>query len=148
MTENAWQIYQDHLDAVSKAFWARDYDRVVTMMSYPHKMRSGRLCQVVQTPGELIEVAEIARSSMQRLGGTAYHRVCLEAAFNPDDPDHIRGRHRVFLLRGGSYVIDPYESEMCLVRVDGSWLSMGVSNENNIAIVTTLDPSRAERIAN
>lgn len=148
MTDAAWDKYQEHLDFVSEALWAERYEDVASRMHYPHSIACDNLVQRIDSPAELVDTARIARASMTRVGGTAYHRVCLEASFDPTNDAVIHGRHRTFLLRGGTYVIDPYESDMTLRRGRGGiWLGAGVIHGVAVATITTLDPSRARRIA-
>jgi hypothetical protein len=146
MTSDARTIYQDHIDAQSQALWTGDFAAVTRGWLYPHRSETRRHVQVVRDADELLETARLMRESMTRLGATAFHRVCLVAAFHPDDPERIDGRHRVFLLRGGSYAHPPFESWLTLRRRGGVWLSAAMRSENDITELTTLDPARVERL--
>jgi hypothetical protein len=139
-TENAATIYQTHLDQVSDLLWARRLKELSEFMAYPHQMRCKDGRQMIVSPGDLIAVARQACASLERVGATAYHRICCEADFALDDPDRIDGRHMVFVLNGAEYAIAPYEAEMTLRRFDGVWLGTGIVSHVRLATFTILDP--------
>ena len=129
----ARDIYQEHLETVSRAIWTRDYARIAEMMHYPHQISTPRRSAIVETPEQLMLDAQAFRENLAGLAATAYHRVCRAAAF--DGPDRIVGRHITYVLRGGTYVTDPYMSDMRLVRRDGAWLGAGiVISEHNLSM--------------
>jgi hypothetical protein len=145
MSDEAKRIYQAYLDLASDALWDERFEDMAACMEFPLVLKARDLTQRIANPEELHEVARITLDSMRRLGATAYHRVCLTADFLPGNPDVIIGRHRIFLLRGGTYVVDPYEGSAQLHRRAGQWRGAGIADENDLRKITTLDPSRARR---
>lgn len=138
-------IYQAHLDVVSSALWHRDFEAVSVMMHYPDTIVAKDLTQRFDVPADNMHAARLMRESIARLGATAYHRICVMAEFVEGDQDRIVGRHRTYLLNGGTYVIPPFESDMTLRRVGARWLGAGIRHPFAIARLTTLDPARAQR---
>ncbi|MEM9795681.1 MAG: hypothetical protein AAF919_04285 [Pseudomonadota bacterium] len=126
MEGTAQEIYQGHLDLVSQAVWDRDYDRVAAVMRYPHVIHLAESDHLIDTEAELKLDVETFRDSLMGLGATAYHRVCRDASFDPSDDDRITGRHLTYVMRGGSYLVEPYNCAMILTRVDGVWLGSGI----------------------
>ena len=119
--QTAHAIYQDHLDAVSEAIWNRDFDAVLGLMHYPHHRSIGPRVVVIDDPAVLAGQAAAFRDSLEGLRATGYVRVCREADF--DGPDRIVGRHETFIVRGGTYQVDPYRAKLTLIRRDGLWLT-------------------------
>lgn len=120
MAEDAHALYQTHLDVVSDAVWRRSHSTLarhvdgvldIETLDKMH-LRTPR----AQAIGNLIAF----RRAMEGIGATAYHRLCLDAAFAGED--RIEGRHRTYVLRGGNYAIDPYECDMVLRLRDGVWM--------------------------
>ena len=118
----AFDIYQDHLDAASRALWERDYDTVVGLMVFPQKIVIADRVAEMPDAANGAERARALRESLSNLAATAYHRLAKLAEFDPDDPDLIHGEHEVYVLRGATYAITPYRVRMDLRRVDGRWL--------------------------
>ncbi|MEM7491004.1 MAG: hypothetical protein AAF390_17950 [Pseudomonadota bacterium] len=118
---DAAEIYQAHLDATSHAMWIGDRATLAALIGAPHAVTVNGETRVFRSVDEVIDGAAAFRASMVRLGATAYHRVAISAAFETDERQTIQGRHRVYILHGGSYIIDPYETEMTLVHDDDHW---------------------------
>lgn len=119
--ETAHDIYQRHIDEVSKAVFDGDIDSVIARWGIPHVFISHGGEEIVKGEEMLRRYMTNFHRHIRSIGATAYHRICLEAHFAPEDADRIEGRHRTYLLRGGSYVIDPYESDMVFERQNGVW---------------------------
>jgi deoxycytidine triphosphate deaminase len=120
------EIYQAHLDTVSKMIWAREFEPLAQMMVYPHELLIGETVEVVDSPEAFVAWASSFRHSLEELGATAYHRVAIAAAFRGNAEDEIDGFHRVYVLNGASHLIEPYSSEAKLQKRDGAWLGSGV----------------------
>ncbi len=120
---NAVAIYQAHLDATSEALWKRDYPKLTQLLICPHTVTAEGETRVFQTPDQVIEGARYFREAIMNLGATAYHRVALSATFSSEEHDEVQGSHRVYILRGGSYIVDPYETTQTLVLDHGQWRS-------------------------
>ncbi|WP_299817041.1 hypothetical protein [uncultured Jannaschia sp.] len=123
----AAEIYQRLADATSRAAWDRDFDALGQLTDYPYTFTSDRGTRVTHTFEEFRADVEAFRQSLATLGATAYHRVCLKAEYVEGSPDRIDGTHRSYVLRGGSYLVDPYECAMELVRRNGLWLTRRIS---------------------
>jgi len=124
----AHDIYQDFLDKASVALWNRDYTTVAAMLSYPHLIRLPETDRIIQNAAEQQLDAQAFRESLKGLGATAYHRLCRDAQFDPDGPGRITGAHTTYVMRGGSYLTDPYECRMSLMRQpDGRWLADAIN---------------------
>ncbi|MEM7644174.1 MAG: hypothetical protein AAF366_16865 [Pseudomonadota bacterium] len=119
-------IYQAHLDRVSQAIWDGDFRCAADAMLYPHVMKTRDAAREVHTPEELMAIAENFCAHLRGFGATAYHRVADRAAFVGDGQDRIDGVHHVYVLNGGSYVVDPYMGEMTLIRRGDVWLGGGI----------------------
>ncbi|MGB3406135.1 MAG: hypothetical protein WBA67_01435 [Jannaschia sp.] len=120
-------IYQIHLDHVSRALWDRDWEESVGYWTYPHVMKTVDGVGTVYGAEEMIVYSKAFRERMAGLGATAYHRVCVSAQYDPADNDRILGRHRTYILRGGNYLVPPYDCDMILHRAPGIWMSAGIS---------------------
>lgn len=126
MTE-ARDIYQAHLDVVSRALWDRDFKRITDLKSFPHVMRHPDAQHAFETPDDLTSAMAVFRDRLEGLGATGYHRVCEQACFDPEDGDRLTGSHWTYILRGGNYLSDPYRCEMVLTRPHGIWLTSDIA---------------------
>ncbi|SDY91399.1 hypothetical protein SAMN05444004_10478 [Jannaschia faecimaris] len=121
---SACDIYQAHLDKVSRLLWDGDAESVANMLYYPHVIHLPEADRVISNPAEQSKDAEAFRESLSALGATAFHRLCREARFDPDTPDRIIGVHTTYVMHGGSYLTDPYDCAMSLLKqTDGRWLA-------------------------
>lgn len=120
----AIEIYQNHLDRMSARMWNNDFVGMSEMMYFPHRINLPGHSRVIGSAEEQQLDARAFRESLGALGATAYHRVCREARFADDARRRIVGRHKTYVMRGGSYLTDPYDCEMSLVPGDdGAWLA-------------------------
>ncbi|PWJ19289.1 hypothetical protein [Jannaschia seohaensis] len=126
MTDDPVALYQAHLDRASEAVWSRDWDTLTGLMSYPHKVLYGDKAQSIETPDAFRRHAFAVRDQLDKVGATAYLRVCQSASFDIDDTDRILGTHTTFVLRGGGYIVPPYTGRLCLTRQGGKWLGVGI----------------------
>ena len=117
----AREIYQTHLDVVSRAIWDGDMAEVVRRTVFPQSVRFRDGTRTFATPEEYRAGVATFRARMQGLGATGYHRVCQTATFAAGDPGRIEGRHETYILRGGNYVTPPYGCDMTLVRAGNTW---------------------------
>ncbi|CTQ50428.1 hypothetical protein [Jannaschia donghaensis] len=116
--------YQTHLDLVSGHLWNGEADGVAAMLFYPHVIHLPEADRIISNPEEQSKDAEAFRESLSALGATAFHRLCREARFDPNDENRIIGIHRTYVMRGGSYLTDPYDCAMSIVQqADGRWLA-------------------------
>lgn len=123
--QSAREIYQDHLDRVSRAVWTSDFDAVAKEMAYPHQISSFDTDVEIATPAQLVENMRHFRETMISLGAKEYHRICQSAHFS-EDRTQIQGQHATYILRSGTYATEPYLNEMILVLRNGIWLGAGI----------------------
>ena len=132
--QDAQAIYQDHLDMVSRLQWQRVFDSVCAYMHCPLRIETADTVAIIRTAQEMRESLKAFHASMVRLCAQAYHRVCLSAEFEPTHPQHIAGRHRTYIMKGGQYAVDPYEAQMDLVVPGDKWCSLSTrSHHRNVA---------------
>lgn len=132
-------IYQDHLDRISRALWDGDFDTVCANMHLPKRIETADRVAVMETVEDMQASLVSFRDSMLRLGATAYHRVC-RSVTRDADPDLLHGIHRTYIMRGGQYVLDPYDVAMELRRVDGRWLGSTIRSHLRNATCTVISP--------
>ncbi|WP_179379531.1 hypothetical protein [Jannaschia marina] len=121
---SARETYQTHLDTVSRHLWNGEAEGVASMLRYPHVIHLPEADRIITDPEEQKKDAEAFRESLSALGATAFHRLCREARFDPNTEDRIIGIHTTYVMRGGSYLTDPYDCAMSLLRqADGRWLA-------------------------
>ena len=124
--QTAHDIYQARLDAVSRAFWERDFDSVLAGWAFPSFIETDDTVLRLKTPEDYLPTITNFRNSIESYGATAYFRVCREALFSPDDPNRIEGVHEAYVLNGAVPVVDPYLSHSTLIRQDGKWLCVAM----------------------
>jgi len=126
-TSDALVLYQSHLDVVTTAFWAGDFDSVRTHFKLPAVMRMKDTARMIEDWTGLRALFEDHREGLSRMGATDYHRLATEARFV--GPEQIEGCHLNYLVQGGSLVITPYLSRMVLVREEGTWRAHGIETD-------------------
>ena len=131
MSHNARAIYQANLDAVSRAVWEQDIDAALAHLELPNRMATQDTEFILVDAAELLRAIANLRESLTRLGATGFHRICQDAVVDPSRPDRIIGRHRSYVLRGGSHVLPPYESQMSLVQTAAGWKANDIYSEVN-----------------
>lgn len=123
---DARAIYQANLDAVSGAMWAGRFEEATRHLMIPGRMSTQDATRHVTRAEDLIEAMRGFCENLRKSGATDFHRICMAADFVDSAMTRIEGRHVAHALRGGSYVMDPVESEMTLQWVDGFWLGAGI----------------------
>jgi hypothetical protein len=140
---SAQDIYQAHLDAVSEALWEHDFERVLDHISFPSFLETDDALLRINNREAYLPSLKTFRKTLQRLGATAYHRLCREAAFAPEDPNRIEGIHETYALAGTRPVLPPYLNQMTLVHKAGRWLGAGLRSATQNAqsmIITHPEP--------
>lgn len=121
----AKRLYQAHIDTVTRLFWLRDWDGLVRHLGYPALIQSADAELFIRDEGTLRRTLREQRDSLDRIGARDYHRICVQARFDPGSDRTIHGQHETFILRGGSFVLDPYRCEMTLHEENGLWRAYG-----------------------
>lgn len=118
------EIYQAFLDDVSSRLWDGDAVGVARRLKYPHTIHLPEADRVMTSAEEQMRDTQVFIDSLMTLKATAFHRLCRDARFDPGRGDRIVGIHTTYIIRGGSYLNDPYDCAMSLV-LDGSqgWLA-------------------------
>lgn len=128
------EIYQAYLDEVSGNLWDGDGAGVARKLKYPHTIHLPEAERIISDPEAQTRDAAAFRESLAALRATAFHRLCRDARFDPDRPDRIVGSHTTYIIRGGSYMTEPYDCAMSLIWDEAQgWLAdvIRVSVQNN-----------------
>lgn len=120
-TKSAETIYQSNLDAVTRKFFTGDLSGVGDLIAIPSNVHTSDASLRIERMEDLLVMLNEQRESLMRLGTTEYHRICIEAAFANPPGTRIMGRHRTYVLRGGTYLMDPYLCEQTLVKEGSFW---------------------------
>jgi hypothetical protein len=121
-TDLARQIYQDNLDAVSKALMDGDLHEMMRHIAVPNMMSTHDTEIVMSSPEELDLVTSDFREHLRGRGVETYTRTCLEAAFVAGRDDMIAGRHQTETTgRNGVVAVAPYVNHMVLMQIDDQW---------------------------
>lgn len=138
----ALAIYQDHLDAVSRALWSGDEDRLVDLLSLPNRMITSDAELLLDSADAVIKAARDFRAFLRKSGAQDYHRIAREARFHPEYENRIDGSHETYILRGGQYVLEPYLNRQVLVREDGVWRGIEIRAEVRNSDCPILSPDQ------
>jgi hypothetical protein len=123
-SSEAVRIYQENLDAVSKALMEGDLHLMMRHIAVPNMMSTNDTEIVMSSPEELDLVMSDFRNQLLDRGVETYVRTCLDAAFVAGRDDMIAGRHRTE-TRGRQGVAGPeYLNHMVLMRIDGRWMGI------------------------
>ena len=138
----AREIYQHHLDIVSRALWDLDHDTMAKYLGMPNRMGTTDASILLDSQEKLRQAATDFRTHLSRMGAQHYHRLCTDAAYDPKDPDRIHGTHVTHILSGGAYVVQPFDNRMTLVRKGDIWLGIELRAVVGNAECTIVSPSQ------
>lgn len=141
MTHSPKDIYQDWLDRIANAVWSGDHDLVAANMVYPSPMATRDSVVEYTSERQLAEASAEFRDYLQRIGADGYHRICQTADMSADSAE-IHGTHMTYILRAGTYVVDPFANKMTLRYVDGAWRGAGLSSDVDNRHCTILSPQQ------
>lgn len=136
----AASIYQAHLDAVGRAFWDRDWGSLSQYLAPQNSLRTLDTAYATRNHEEMRLSYQSLRDSIDIVGAQAYHRICLEAQFTDASQTRILGRHRTYILSGGTTVLEPYESDMTLELIDQRWLGVAIFGRFKNSDLTAISP--------
>ena len=145
MAVSAQDIYQAQLDALTVALWDADADTVLANTTLPTRMTTPDTDIMIQNADEMRASLAELRRSLDRIGATAFHRICTAANF--EGADRIRGRHTSYVLRGGSYALPPYDSDMLLVARGNAWRCAEIHSDVLNRHMTVIDPKLLQQRA-
>ncbi len=145
--QSARDIYQANLDAVTRAFWTRRFDRLPFHIGIPGQMITDDGEIVIGSTDELIVLMQDFREKLASLGGVSYHRRCRHARFADTQNSVVIGLHDTVLKDAKDVVIGAYSNRMTLMRDDHTWKSVRIdsSAENKKFNVVSPDFAKAQR---
>ena len=118
---SAMEIYQTHLDAMTRAIMARDFDTVLSLVIYPLSIDTSDAQIVIDNDDDMRTSAEAFCSAIAAMQVRDFHRIAIEAQFDPVVPGCLHGRHRSHMLRGAEFIVPPFENDTTLFERDGRW---------------------------
>lgn len=123
----ATAIYQQHLDVLSRAILAADFDSFALRISLPHKITTETDTIEMTTPEELERAFRSFSDLYIQQGVTDFVRIVTSAHFR--GPDEIIGTHESHKLRNGLRVQAPYPNRIRLLRgADRQWRETHCAN--------------------
>lgn len=139
---DALAIYQTHLDQMSQALWALNYDAIEDLLTLPTRMIALDDHVVFDDVKSLRRAARDFRAFLEECGAEEYHRIAQRAVFHPDYSDRIDGSHDTYILRDGRYVLQPYLNHQVLVCEGGKWRGIEIRSEVRNAEHSCTAPDR------
>lgn len=131
-------IYQAQIDAVGRAFWKRDWTRLMTMLALPTQFRTQDARITLTRGDEILQMMQESRDDMDRMNISEYHRIATGARVVDAEKQIIAGQHVTHLMRGGSHARAPYTSRQFIRFEDGRWkcydLDCAVQNRDLVVI--------------
>ena len=116
---NPAQLYQDALDAVSRAVLTGDDKLYLSRMSLPYALTTHRGHFVITDRDEVVAIFQTLSASLREKGVTDYVRITREARYLR--PDVIEGLHFTHILCNGERITQPHASRQRLVLQSGEW---------------------------
>jgi hypothetical protein len=141
-------IYQQNLDAVSRALWSGDLALMLQHIALPNQMLTEDAEYVIASPDEMLLLMQDFRASLAAMGADSYVRLCRRADFVPGRLDMITGHHDTFILRDGKTLRAPYLNQMTLIRSQtGTWLGLRIEarTRNDDCQIISPDLALAQR---
>jgi hypothetical protein len=140
----AMQLYQENLDAVSKALMGGDLREMMRHIAIPNMMSTHDTEIVMSSPEELDMVMTDFRTQLLARGVKTFERTCLEADFVAGRDDMIAGRHQTDTLGEAGVAVDTYLNHMVLMRIDGQWKGIWLEAIMSNTELEILSPDIAE----
>lgn len=117
---NPLDIYQDALDAVSRATLAGDFPAYLAKMDLPYLLCTLEADFVLHGPEDLRPVFRSVHDALRANKATHYERIAREASYAR--ADRIEGWHFTHVIADGERVIAPWAARQVLVRRPQGWL--------------------------
>ncbi|WP_439138424.1 nuclear transport factor 2 family protein [Roseicyclus sp.] len=118
---NPLAIYQAQIDAVGRAFWKRDWTRLMTLLALPTQLRTTDARITLTGHDEALQMMQELRDDMDRMNVSEYHRIATDAQLVDAESRIIAGQHITHIMRGGSHARAPYTSRQFIRFEDGLW---------------------------
>jgi hypothetical protein len=124
--EAAMEIYQRHLDVVSRSMMMPGMPDVCANTALPIILGTLDAETQLQSYEELMNLIGSFVQNMRDQGVTDYIRIAKSARFT--SATRIEGWHVTHMLRSGTHLVDPYKCEAVLDFEEGVWrISKGLS---------------------
>lgn len=143
----ARDIYQEHLDRVSRALWDLDFEVLLQALAVPNQMYTADTGLVCDTEADLKDAIVEYRSFLARAGAQDYHRIVRWARFHPHHDGRIDGEHDTYVLRGGQYALEPFVSSQVLILQNDVWRGIECRSQVRNATCTVLSPTLLRKAA-
>lgn len=117
---NPLDVYQEALDAVSRAVLAGDFDAYAVRIDLPYLVHTETARHLVVSREDLRPTFQALHETLRDLGVTHYERVAREADYV--QRDRIEGWHHTHLISHGERVTCPHASRQAIVRRGDVWL--------------------------
>ncbi|SLN42368.1 hypothetical protein [Pseudooctadecabacter jejudonensis] len=147
MSDTAKGIFQAFLDRSGKLMMSGLYAELSTMMSYPLTVETADGSLNNTSPDDFITSAKAFYDYMQRMGAKDFLRIAKSAEFVEGNTELIDGIHETFILKGGTYVVEPYRNALRLRFVEGEWRGAAFRSSVNNVTVPLLNPAQLRQRA-
>lgn len=137
---SAVAIYQSNLDHVSEALWRGDVPGILHHIALPNSMLTEDASFIINSPDEMVIVANDFHDHMVSLGADGYRRICISARYVSPSHDLIVGMHETRLQAGTSCIGQPYVSRMTLLLRQGHWQAVLLETSIKNTDLTILSP--------
>ncbi|MFZ5962077.1 hypothetical protein ACOXXX_03925 [Thalassococcus sp. BH17M4-6] len=141
----ARDIYQSNLDAVSQFLWQRDVVGMLDHIALPNMMLTMDAQVVISTRDEMAEAMNRFRDHLESIRAESYHRICQDAKFLGPERETILGWHTTYILRGGTYLIEPVSNQMTLMLIGGRWKGVRLETATLVSDCPSVSPEMAAR---
>lgn len=114
-------IYQTNLDAVARVVFSGEMSRIQDLIAVPLTIQMADGSVQIDRLEDAVFMLSEQRDNLLNLGTTEYHRICVDATFVDPAATQITGRHKTYVMRGATYLLDPFLCEMDLIKDAGLW---------------------------
>ncbi|SNS82982.1 hypothetical protein [Antarctobacter heliothermus] len=114
-------IYQANLDAVAQMVFSGDMSRLQDLISVPLVIQMADGSMQIDRLEDVVFMLAEQRDNLLNLGTTEYHRICVDARFLDPAATQISGRHKTYVMRGATYLLEPFICEMNLTKDAALW---------------------------
>lgn len=121
---DARQIYQDHLDRLSRAAFDGDFETLLAHVAIPAHIVTAAGDAVITSAAELEFVMLDYIRSLARAGVVKEREWCIEARLMPGATDMITGTHFTEWHYADDRPPHRYTGRLVLIRLDDSWKVM------------------------
>lgn len=114
-------IYQASLDAVASMVFSGDMTRLQDLISVPLTIQMADGSLQIERLEDVVFMLSEQRDNLLNLGTTEYHRICVDARYLDPAATQISGRHKTYVMRGATYLLEPFICEMDLTKDAALW---------------------------